>query len=236
VYRESKHGNLFFSTSREWDMKAVPWVAGKDFKTPTCATCHNSLIITPNGDIVAERNHDFGSRLWVRIFGLIYSHPQPKSGDTTIIRNKDGQPLPTTFQGEPASGYLIDKEEQERRQRNMKTVCNSCHNTDWINGHFTKFDSTVRETDSMVRAATELMTEAWSKKLEDPSNPFDEEIEKMWTGQWLFYANSVRYASAMTGAPDYTAFKLGWWEMTRNIREMRNMIDLMLSEQSRREK
>src|SRR5208337_1646743 len=103
-----------------------------------------------------------------------------------------------------------------------------CHNSDWINGHFAKFDNTVKETDAMVHSATQLVTEAWTNKIADPSNPFDEEIEKMWTSQWLFYANSVRYASAMTGAPDYTAFKLGWWEMTNNLRQMREKIDLRM--------
>ena len=96
-----------------WDFNAVPWVVGKDFKAPTCSTCHNSLVVSPQGDIIVERSHDFGARLWVRLFGLIYAHPQPKSGNTTIIKNKDGLPLPTAFSGEPATDYLIDKAEQE---------------------------------------------------------------------------------------------------------------------------
>ena len=92
VYRESKHGNIFLSKEKEWDMKNVPWVVGKDFQAPTCASCHNSLLVSDDGTVIAQRNHDFGSRLWVRLFGLIYSHPQPKSGNTTIIKNQDGLP------------------------------------------------------------------------------------------------------------------------------------------------
>jgi hydroxylamine dehydrogenase len=226
VYKESKHGTLFFSENRTWDLDAVPWIAGKDFKAPTCAVCHNSLIVSPSGDMLANRTHDFGSRLWVRLFGLIYSHAQPRSGDTTVIKNKEGLPLPTTFNNTPASGFLIDKPEQDKRLQVMKSVCNSCHNRDWINGHFAKLDSTVRETDAMTLAATALMAKAWDLGLEDRSNPFDEPIEQRWTRQWLFYANSVRYASAMTGAPDYTAFKNGWWEMSNNLVEMKEMIDL----------
>jgi hypothetical protein len=226
VYKESKHGNIFFSKRQEWDMNAVPWTVGKDFKAPTCAVCHNSLIASPSGSVLAERTHDFGSRLWVRLFGLIYSHPQPLSGDTTVIKNKDGLPLPTTFAGLPASEFLIDKTEQEKRLRSMKSVCNGCHNRDWINGHFAKLASTMRETDAMTQAATNLMEEAWNNGLEYKSNPFDEPIEQRWTMQWLFYANSVRYASAMTGAPDYAAFKHGWWDMTNNLAEMKEMIEL----------
>ncbi len=229
VYKESKHGNIFFSKHQEWDMNAVPWTVGKDFKAPTCTVCHNSLIVSPAGSVLAERTHDFGSRLWVRLFGLIYSHSQPRSGDTTVIKNKDGLPLPTTFAGLPAAEFLIDKTEQGKRLSSMKSVCNGCHNMDWINGHFAKLASTLLETDAMTQVATNLMIEAWNKGVEDKSNPFDEPIEQRWTRQWLFYANSVRYASAMTGAPDYAAFKHGWWDMTNNIAEMREMIDLKSS-------
>lgn len=226
VYKESKHGNIFYTKYPEWNFDAVPWTVGKDFKAPTCAVCHNSLIVSPSGNIIAERTHDFGSRLWVRLFGLIYSHPQPLSGDTTVIKNKDGLPLPTTFSGVPASEFLIDKAEQEKRLHSMKVICNGCHSTDWINGHFAKLANTIQETDAMTLAATQLVSEAWAKKIEDKSNPFDEPIEQRWEKQWLFYANSIRYASAMTGAPDYTAFKNGWWEMTNNLAEMRDAIDL----------
>ena len=226
VYDESKHGNTFFSLEHEWEFNSVPWTVGKDFKTPTCAACHNSLIVSPDGKVIAERTHDFGARLWVRLFGLIYSHAQPKSGNTTIIKNKDGLPLPTTFTGEPASEYLIAKPEQEMRLNTMKGICNSCHNIDWVNGHFAKLESTARETDEMTLAATKLLLDAWGSGIEDRTNPFDETIEKMWVKQWLFYSNSVRYSSAMTGAPDYTAFKNGWWYLSENLNHMKDWIEL----------
>lgn len=225
VYEESKHGNIYSSKSKTWNFEPVPWTVGRDFAAPTCAACHNSLLVSPAGDVISERTHDFGGRLWVRLFGLIYSHAQPKSGDTSIIKNADGLPLPVTFAGEPASSFLIDKEEQQRRQGVMKAVCKGCHGTNWTDGHFAKLDSTIRETDAMTKAATALMSEAWEKGLEDKANPFDEQIEKMWTKQWLFYCNSIRYASAMTGAPDYTSFKLGWWELSDNLQKMRDTID-----------
>jgi len=67
---------------------------------------------------------------------------------------------------------------------------------------------------------------AWQNGWADRSNPFDEPIEQKWIRQWLFYANSVRYASAMTGAPDYAAFKNGWWSLTENLREMEEWLRL----------
>ena len=107
----------------------------------------------------------------------------------------------------------------------MKSVCSGCHTTQWIDGHFKKLDATIKETDAMTLASTRLLLEAWNKGLEDKSNPFDEQIEKMWIRQWLFYGNSIRYASAMSGAPDYAAFKNGWWDLSENLVRMRDTID-----------
>jgi hypothetical protein len=224
VYRESKHGNIYYSKQNEWNWTNIPWVLGKDFKAPTCSVCHNSLLVNTDGDVIAERSHDFGARLWVRIFGLIYSHPQPKSGQTYSIKNKDGLPLPATFSGELAAEYLIDKAVQNDRFQKMKKVCIACHSTDWADGHFSKFNTTLQETDRMVLAATKLLLSAWDKSIADKTNPFDELIEQKWIEQWLFYANSIRYASAMAG-PDYAAFKNGWWKLTKNLQEMKNLID-----------
>jgi hydroxylamine dehydrogenase len=223
VYRESKHGNIYYSKKDEWNWTNIPWILGKDFKAPTCAGCHNSLVINPDGYVIAERSHDFGNRLWVRIFGLITSHPQPRDGRTYTIKNKDGLPLPTTFAGVLASDHLLGKEAQDANFQKMKKVCTSCHSTDWTQGHFSKFQITLKETDAMVLAATQLLVDAWNKGLADPSNPFDEIIEHKWLEQWLFYANSVRYGSAMSG-PDYAAFKNGWWKLTKNLEDMQHFI------------
>lgn len=226
VYDESKHGDIFFSKQYEWNFNSVPWTVGKDFKSPTCATCHNSLVVSPIGNVLAERTHDFGSRLWVRLFGLIYSHPQPKSGDTTIIKNKDNLPLPTTFSGELAASYLIDTADQEKRIGSMKNLCNGCHSTDWTRGHFAKLENTIKETNEMTLTATKLINMAWEEGIENKANPFDESIEQMWIKQWLFYSNSIRFASAMTGAPDYTSFKNGWWYLNENLQHMKDWIEL----------
>ncbi|UCG37674.1 MAG: hydroxylamine oxidase, partial [bacterium] len=200
VYKESKHGNIFLSKGQEWNFDNVPWVLGEDFKAPTCAVCHNSLVTGPDGAVLAERTHDFGARLWVRLFSLIYSHPQPRQGDVTVIRNADGLPLPTTFGGEPASVYLIDPATQDKRRAAMGRICGGCHGFDWYSKHFEKLDRTIEEVDRMVLTSTQLLQSAWDAGLADRANPFDETLEKRWALQWLFYANSIKYSSAMTGA------------------------------------
>jgi hypothetical protein len=107
----------------------------------------------------------------------------------------------------------------------MSGLCITCHSTSWTNSHFDKLDRTVAETDQMVQVATQLVAHAWQNGLADRTNPFDEEIELAWTRQWLFYANSVRYAAAM-GGPDYASFKNGWWSLTENLRQMEGWLRL----------
>ncbi|NWF94453.1 MAG: hydroxylamine oxidase [Syntrophaceae bacterium] len=230
VYHESKHGNIYHSNHQKWNFNAVPWKVGKDFQSPTCATCHNSLITGPDGKKVAERSHDFGSRLWVRLFGLIYSHPQPKHGDTSLLRNKEGLPLPTAFTGEIATEGLLGQDEQTKRRNLVSGICNRCHSTSWVNRHFEKLENTIQEVDSLTLASTLLLVEAWNHGLAEGlphgKNPFDEAIEQMWIRQWLFYANSVKYASAMTGAPDYATFKNGWWNLTENLQQIKDWMEL----------
>jgi hypothetical protein len=224
VYKESKHGNIFYSRGDQWDFEAVPWVVGKNFSAPTCSGCHNSLIINTDGNVVANRSHDFGARIWIRIFGLIYSHPHPAHGATHGIRNAAGLPLPTTFDNIPASSYLLTTEQSSLRMASMTNVCKMCHSSSWVGSHFDKFQNTLGETNRMVLTSTELLQRAWKLKLAEPDNPFNETIEGLWIRQWLFYANSIRYASAMTGAQDYATFKNGWWELSQNIQTMDDWI------------
>ncbi len=231
VYEVSKHGNIYSSLGREWDFQTVPWMVGKDFTAPTCATCHVSLLITPEGDVVAERTHRMNNRLPWRIMGLIYAHPHPKSPDTSIIKNKAGLPLPTELTGEPVKEFLIDEKEQERRRQTLHKVCLSCHSYEWVEGHWTRFENTIRTTNEMTLTATKMMFTAWEKGvargLAQKDNIFNEALEKKWVEQWLFFGNSTRFASAMAGA-DYGVFANGRWYMGRNIQEMADWLEFKL--------
>jgi hypothetical protein len=46
----------------------------------------------------------------------------------------------------------------------------------------------------------------------------------MWIEQWLFFANSTRFSSAMAGA-DYGAFANGRWYMSKNLEEMKDWVE-----------
>lgn len=237
VYMVSKHGNIFSSKSKDWNFDATPWVVGRDFSAPTCATCHVSLILTEEGEIVSHRTHQMNDRSGWRIFGLPYAHAHPKSADTSIIRNKAGLPLPTELTGEPVASFLIDSKEQAARTERMKKVCLSCHSSQWVDGQFTRFENTIKTTNQMTLAATKLLLTAWekgaAKGLNQKDSIFNEAIEKMWVEQWLFYANSTRFAAAMLGA-DYGVFANGRWYMSKNLQMMVDWLEFKLS--SKKEK
>ncbi len=236
VYTVSKHGNIYaaLGKGKTWHFNTVPWTVGKDFSAPTCATCHVSLIASKAGKIIAERTHRMNDRIAWRIMGLIYAHPRLKSADTTLVRNKAGLALPTELTGEPVMKYVIDAREQDSRRKTMKAVCLSCHSSGWVDGQFARFENTIKTTNEMTRTATKIMLSAWekgaAKGLAQKDSIFNEAIEKKWVEQWLFFANSTRYASAMVGA-DYGAFANGRWYMSKNIQEMTDWLEFKLNEQ-----
>lgn len=229
VYKVSKHGNIYSSDSGDWKFDSLPWVPGKDFTAPTCASCHVSLLANTDGDVIAERTHRMNDRLYKRIFGVIYAHPHPESPDTSIIKNRAGLPLPTELTGEPADGFLIGKEEQAARKKEMQNVCMSCHASGWIDGHFEKLENTIDTTNKMVLAATKVLLKAWetgvAKGLDKNDSIFNEGIEKKWVDQWLFYANSARFASAMAGT-DYGVFANGRYHLSRNIQDIIEWLEI----------
>lgn len=225
IYTHSKHGILASAQQGATDFHAVPWVLGRDFHAPTCAACHGSLLVDSEGAQIAARTHGFGDRLWVRLFGLVYSHPQPRGPDTTSIRNRDGQPLPVTLDGEIAGTFLIDPAEQDRRRRNMQALCQGCHGTQWVALHFEKLAVTLRETDDRVREVTALMERAWAEGKVSRDNLFDEPLEILWAEQWLFWANGIRFTSAMAGTPDFAGFHGGYWSLSRGLAEIKETVE-----------
>ena len=230
VYITSKHGNLYSSNNSQWDFNAVPWTVGKDFTAPTCAVCHVSLVVDDSGEVVSQRTHRMNDRLGWRLFGLIYAHHQPKSPDTTMIRNKSGWPLPTDLDGTPAGTFLIGPDEAKERRQAMQRTCLACHGTSWVRGHFARLDNTVATTNHQVRTATELMETVWQKgyarNQAKGGSLFDEAIERRWCDAWLFYANTTRFVSAMAGGGDYGVFDDGRYHLSKTIMEMHDWIQL----------
>jgi hypothetical protein len=148
------------------------------------------------------------------------------------LKNSAGLPLPTELTGEPVAVGLIGKEEQAERERRMRKICQSCHSRQWIEGHFEKFARTLESTNAMTLAATKAMLRAWdtglAKGTAQGDSLFNEAVERKWVSQWLFYANSTRYASVMGGA-DYGVIANGRYQLSANLRELLDYIEFLES-------
>ena len=233
VYEASKHGNIFSAQHAEWNFKNVPWAIGKDFSAPTCAACHISLLVDAEGRAVAQRTHEVKNRLPWRIFGLIYAHPHPKEANLNTIRNKDGLPLPADFEGGFATKFLLNPQERTAAAQEMQASCQQCHAKSWVEGHWTRFLNTIEQTNSTTLAGTQIMQEIWKRGLAagpgKGGNPFDEFSEKLWSDTWLFYANSIRYTSAMGGGGDYGVFADGRYHLMKSVRELYDWLEMRKS-------
>jgi len=221
VYEVSKHGNIYNSKKEDFNFSNVPWRVGTDFTAPTCAACHASLLVSPDGTVIAERTHQYNDRLSWRLFGVPYAHPHPIDANLDEVRNSEGLPLAVELSGEPVAQYVISAEEQEVRNERMKAVCLSCHSTQWVDNHFLRLDNTIHKTNQMTREATAILSDIWAggfeKGLPQNMSIFDEKAERMWTTIWLFYANSTRFASAMAGGGDYGVFANGRYQTTEQM-------------------
>ena len=115
----------------------------------------------------------------------------------------------------------------------MQGVCLSCHSEGWVAGQFHRFEKTIKSANEMTLAATTVLLSAWergaARGLAQGDGIFNEAIEKKWVEQWLFFANSTRYASARAGA-DYGAFANGRWYMAKNIQEMVDWLEFKLKD------
>lgn len=227
IYHASKHGNLYSTFEKTFDFEAVPWKVGEDFTAPTCAACHASLV-TAGSTVLAKRTHTYNDRIPWRIFGLIYAHPSAIEADTSIIRNKDGLPLPTAFDGTPASTFLIDAKERDARKQSMTGVCSGCHTSAWTDGFWQRFEHTIETSNQATRVAMQLLEKSWeqkkSKSFQEGGGLLDDRYKILWSDVWLLHSNHIRFASAMAGGGDYGVFAEGRYQLMQRLRDLEHEI------------
>ena len=229
IYEISKHGHIYETTKDTWSFENRPWTAGNDFIAPTCAACHISEVVNTDGEVLVKRTHRISDRLGYRIFGLFYAHPQPKSPDTTIIRNQAQLPLPTNLDGTAAQAYLISSEQIQGRRSTMKQICSACHDSSLIESYFNGLDNSITTTNAAVVTATNLMKAIWDQGYATgmtEGSIFDEYIERVWSDAWLIHANNIRFAAAMAGGGDYGVFEDGSYHLSKAIMELEQHLRL----------
>jgi len=226
IYVVSKHGIIYESRKKGMNLEPKPWILGRDYNVPTCATCHISEVRV-NGEIMVKRTHMIADRLSHRLFGIPYATNYPKSPETYKAKNKLGLPLLSELNGEQLAEYVIDKEEQSKREKTMKSVCLACHSSSFVHRHFLRIGEAISTTNKIVKESTDLLMSTWKRGLASQENGiFNEVIERLWVEKWLFYGNSVRLASAMGGA-DYGVFEGGRWNLTYALQKMKEWMRVL---------
>ena len=139
-------------------------------------------------------------------------------------------PCPRIFGGGFATAYLIGKEEMDARRKTMQAACLNCHDASWVQGQWARFVNTIDQTNAETLTGTSVMGEIWQHGfalgLDRGESPFDEAIEKKWTDTWLFYANTIRFASAMGCGGDYGVYADGRYHLSKTLLELDDWIRL----------
>jgi len=193
IYRESKHGALYYDQGDAWNWDAAPgaWTAGVDYRTPTCATCHMSAA----GDVPGT--HDATERLaW-------------ETQAPLTVRPSEFKPWPA------ATDWKTERQK-------MRKVCLACHSPAWADGHFEHMDQAIANyNDEYYRPAKKIIDGLYAKKLLDPTRNLDERLEVEMYELWHHEGRRARFGAAMM-APDY-AWWHGFYELKKRFMEIETL-------------
>ncbi len=187
IYEESKHGINFFSKEDEMNLDNAKWIVGEDYwAAPTCATCHMSQ--TKNQPVT----HDIGMRISWNNRPVVSIRPEMSDAKMGL----PGKDVPWQI-----------------RRQNMRDVCLSCHQNQWVDNFYVQYDALVElYNEKFAKPGAALM--ALAKPLKSQV-PFANKIDFTWFELWHHEGRRARHAAAMM-APDYTHWH-GTYEIARNF-------------------
>jgi hypothetical protein len=233
IYNESKHGIAFYANREHMALdKPGEWVLGRDYSAaPTCATCHISSYMTPQGVHVGN-THDVGERIsWtlrpeisVRQNLVIFddgykenypeTRPLPKVGDALETHEK-------LLEGEKLVSKAVPRKVarlvtwQERRQ-NMKGACLNCHNDTYVDNFYKQFDDlVVLYNEKFARPAKAVMEELVTDGVLKKNAPFEHPLQWVYYELWHHEGRRARHGASMMG-PDYTHWH-GMYEVAKHF-------------------
>jgi len=233
IYNESKHGIAFYANRERMALdREGDWILGRDYSAaPTCATCHMSGFVGPDGT-VAGNDHDVGERISWTLRPIVstklnlvvfqdgfkedYPEPRalPKVGDVVKTAEKY-----------VSEGKLATREVERRvarvrawedRRAEMKQVCASCHATTHVNNFYDQYDSLVTlYNDKFAKPAKSLMDRLEADGVLNPRSPFGTELGWVFYELWHHEGRRARHGASMMG-PDYTHWH-GMYEVAKHF-------------------
>ncbi len=232
IFNESKHGIAFRANVDRMALDKKEWVLGRDYAAaPTCATCHISGHMTPQG-VEVGNSHDIGERIsWTLRPKVSSKLNQVTYSDGYQDDVPDTKDLPAvgdvvmTHQKVVENFELITKDVErtvasvktwEERRTAMTMACRNCHNDHFINNFYQQFDDLVNlYNDKFGKPALAIMNELASDGVVDNGAPFQKKLQWVYFELWHHEGRRARHGAAMMG-PDYTHWH-GMYEVSKTF-------------------
>ena len=231
VYEESKHGIAFHANKEHMALGNDSWILGKDYSAaPTCATCHVSGYMTPEGQVTGG-THDVGDRIsWTlrpvvssKLNRVVYedgyqedfphTRELPAVGATVATSEKfvENEQMATRRVDRTVAGIVTW---QERREA-MQAVCRNCHNDTFVGNFYHQFDSLVElYNEKFAVPAKQFMDDLKADGVLNPDAPFEMEVQWVFWELWHHEGRRARHGASMMG-PDYTHWH-GMYEVSKH--------------------
>ena len=102
----------------------------------------------------------------------------------------------------------------------MQTVCQECHNTDFIETFYTDADKATEKVNAWVKESDEVVAPLKEQGLLT-AEPFDEPIDFTYFNLWHHWGRTAKFGAWMQG-PDYVQWH-GAYEILHELAELREM-------------
>ncbi len=232
IYNESKHGIAFHANRDRMALdKDGDWVLGRDYSAaPTCATCHTSSYMTPEG-VYEANTHDVGDRISWTLRPIIstklnrveyedgYKEDYPESralpavGDE--VETTDKVVVDYELVSRKSTRTVARITTWEQRRENMKGACRNCHSDTHINNFYAQFDGLVDlYNEKFARPAKQMMDDLKADGVLKPDAPFELEVQWIFWELWHHEGRRARHGASMMG-PDYTHWH-GMYEVSKH--------------------
>ncbi len=127
--------------------------------------------------------------------------------------------------GDRLTWYLFAPVSERRpswqdNQVRMKSVCQACHNTNFIEDFYTDADALTERINEWVRESNDIIAPLKEKGLLTEA-PFDEPIDFTHFDLWHHWGRTAKFGAWMQGA-DYVQWH-GAYEILRDLAELREM-------------
>jgi hydroxylamine dehydrogenase len=233
IYNESKHGIAFYANRDRMALdKEGDWVLGRDYSAaPTCATCHISSYMTPEGE-VRGNTHDVGERIsWTlrpvvstRLNLVVFAdgskddYPEtralPKVGDT--VETQEYAVEAGKFAAHAVQRKVARIVTWQERRAGMQAVCANCHQKSFVDNFYQQYDSLViLYNEKFAKPAQKLMADLTADHVLNPDAPFEHDVQWVFYELWHHEGRRARHGASMMG-PDYTHWH-GMYEVGKHF-------------------